>query len=635
VKEMKLLLNDYSQLYEEYKDNKNNVPNDNRLTTLVLELYELKYTFTQNDYHLLNNQFTYNERDVTGANFLFNSEHPDHKKLIKIVFDNIILRDYSIYYLLSISAHNNYGWLDSLLARNYIFTTKTMNYILKISNRRRHNCDIKLYINDKIEKTDELNNSAITYLVWKLNSSEKIQEILFNKIINYIKTIPPLDLYYFDLVVSCIKHCPKINYMCYELLIITIFNNIIQEPSNNCKIYDIICKKYLNYTYLSKLVIDNIYKEEFVEILLNKNIFKNNINLLFDCVIKYNYIVTIDFVNKLLLKTEICKGLINTKSCNINIQFNIDSGDLIQITNNSKINSDKIYVVDLFDVIPNDDTFKIALNKGYTDTVIKLINNHKFIINSTTLNEAMKSKNIDLITYILQHGIVPTKDNLYNLITIPDNKNVIYNDKLHNRYKIRRRRRLISNKYRRNKNSKINNIKIQKQSNIINIVELLITYGLNIDLDCVSLLLSVSEDLLNLERFNIEYDEGLYFICYVNDHYPKEYMEKFIMDKNILKMRRHTYNESINTITNLFKTINVTFDMYVLDRIMSLNNRLFMVLTKNNNCYPCIATMYKLSLCQKIYDRVKYRYNCKLFRQFVDKNNITKDMMCKQFNIVF
>jgi len=120
---------------------------------------------------------------------------------------------------------------------------------------------------------------------------------------------------------------------------------------------------------------------------------------------------------------------------------------------------------------------------------------------------------------------------------------------------------------------------------------------LEINLNCIGLLLTVREHFKDLENYDIPYDEDLYYMCYINNYFPDEYNDKFNIDKNVLKMRRFMDNKlnSDDKIITFIKDNNIKLDNYMLDTIMAhpwlkkLNHIVFV----KNKCIPSPITMYK------------------------------------------
>ncbi len=658
VKTLETLLRNTSILFEIMMEHRQNVPQNNEtLVTIILDLFNAQYQFKPQHYRSMLNNLLYSDwHQRPSETFLINSVIPEHKQIIEIVFNGIQIDAYEFYNLRRISMEtNNYLWLDILIERNYSFSAQAFNNLFIGFRRRNKTPKPFKYVNNKIDTMSILDDRVLIYSIFKLN--DKMSNEFFNNILQFINNSEPKPIQYFDIFVNTIKYHSEFNKNKGKEIITALFNNMIKLPSNHESIMNIICQKGLNNNFLCKLLIKHLYSDSLIDLLLDKNLLHKNLDYLFDAT---QYIVTTDLINKLLLKSSICNITIDEKynldeyvydkknvfSINENfvIKFNYDNSNnnFIEIGNEKFEYYGKINSVDLFKIfkcIPNDETFKIALNRGYINTVQHLISEYKFIVDDKCLFECMKSKNMNLITMILNYGIKPNSVLLESLITVPKNKVVYFSDihyKRHQRMKKYRQNRTGSTKEPKIKTKSKSKSKIIN-SRIINIIELLIKYGLKIDFNCVNLLLSCNEELLNLERFGISYDEDLYFLCYVNEHYPQEYMKKFTIDKNVLTMRKLiTTNMKSEKIANFLNTNNLKLDAYSFEYAIKNKTIFSMELMNKKLCIPSLATLYKMSLCVGTghYWRTQ-SYNCKLFMDYVKSNNITKDMMMKQYDVIF
>lgn len=632
VKDMERLLRNRNELLSELHP-----ISQNNLTNIILELHGNNYKFKPKHCNDIFNQITYedpngNDNDVN--NYLFRKYHPDHIKVIIILFESITLNFRQIRDLIEQShINNNYYWLDLLLDINYKFTLSDIIIMSQIYKKGK-----SFYVNNKIENSISFENGTIMYTILKLISTDKISEEYFNKTINIINGLYQLDPQHFALAVHGLKCYTFTNKEKGYIFISTLFLSCIKNTQNKDTLFNIICKNGLKHNILCKLLVQHIYNDTLFEILYNKNKLHQNLELLFYMVQYHNFIVTENILNKFLLKTEMGKisiemkdfkylnNIIHNKKCtitsfnNILVNFNFDNGEFIEITNDTMICTGKINIVDLFDIFkikPNNDTLSIIMERGYARSFDKLINEHNFQINEECLTQSIKSGKIDLIAKILQYSVKPTKFML-EMLCGPGTKNVFLPCNIKARF-THRRMQIEKNKTKYN-------------MKIINIVELLIKHGLVIDLSCVSLLLSCDCVLTDLARFNIEYDENLYFECYINEYWPKEYMDKFTIDKNILNMRHLMFKGTTETIIIQFITThNVKFDGYSLEFGLMNNNKFAKILMNKHNWSPSYPTLYKMSLCVRgLYS--SYDFDNKLFRTFIDKNHVTKDVMMSHYN---
>ncbi len=634
VKTLESLLINTSTLFDIMIERRQNVPQiPGNLVDIILDLNNAQYQFTQRHYGKMLNHLVYNDwHNQLNETFLSHATLPEHKQIIEIVFNGIKMSESDFYNLRRITVEtNNFNWLDILIEKNYLFTPQDLSRIFLGYNRTRSNKKRKIfnYNNTKLDAMLVLDNRILLYSIFKLNNN--MTDEFYDKVLCFINNSEPIPIYYFDIFVNTINFYSETNKSKGLEIVTALFNNVIKLQSNHESITNIVCQKGLNNTFLCKLIIKYLYNDSFINLLLDKNLLHKNLDYLFDAQ-KYN--VTTNLINKILFKSSICnitanntynldkyvydKKSIFTINKNVIIKFNYDStNNFIEIGNEKFEYRGKINSIDLFKIfncIPNDETFKIALNRGYINTIQCLINEYKFIVDDKCLLECMKSKNIDLINMILNYGVKPNKIMLESLITVPKSKMVYFSEELykrHERMKEYRRKRFGTNKKSKSKPKS----KIIKNSRVINIVELLIKYDLKIDFYCINLLLSCNEELLNLERFGICYDEDLYFLCYVNEYYPQEYMEKFIIDKNVLIMRKlMATNMKPEKITDFLNTNNLKLDAYSLESGIKNKNIFSSELMNKKLCIPSLPTLYKLSLCvgNGNYWR-NQSYNCKLW----------------------
>ena len=107
------------------------------------------------------------------------------------------------------------------------------------------------------------------------------------------------------------------------------------------------------------------------------------------------------------------------------------------------------------------------------------------------------------------------------------------------------------------------------------------------------MLLSKGIYLENLERFGILYDEDLYFECFVNNYYPRYYVDKFNIDSNVINMR--LFKWSWKELCNFINTNNLKLDGYAIDKTI-MNSRNLKQLQHNWKCVvPHDISLYRIS----------------------------------------
>ncbi len=481
-----------------------------------------------------------------------------------------------------------------------------MNFKFDLDFIKRINKNAIIYHNEKLNQQIILDHNLIVYFILSMCYPTKINQMLFDNVMSLINTTE-ISLNYVLLFMQTLIYHQDVNDNETTLFMTSLVNNILVYNFNNI---NVICDYVIKNCYSwNEWVFTLFLKHEklndiFVKKLCGaKQLHNNFIFLLY--AMQNNYVITIDIINNLLSLSETCE--FGEK------EFDENCANYIQ--NNFK-ETEKFKLIDyceLFNCKPNDETFKIALNKGYNYTLNKIIKGNNIIPDINTLNECIKSRDIKLINDILCYKIEPTELTLENLV-LSKNPGPINN-------RNNRNGRMRRASYRRSGKSK-KSIKIIDEdvnSKIISIVLLLIKNGLKINLNCVSLLLSIREDLVNLENYDIEYDEKLYFECYINNYFPDEYKEKFTIDKNIINMRTNRKIHNYKQFKELMQTINVDFDYYMLENS-------YKIIKDKHNFTPSMLTMYKLTntACRP-----------KAFKNFIKTNNITKEMMTETLKINF
>jgi hypothetical protein len=570
---------------------------DDTAVKVILILHNLNYKFSpsQSDYYI--DQFL-KYLKASGNNLYPISE--DFKKTIQIMFTN-----YNFHF---------YGWRIKRFSNSDFGKNPALHYCLQILFESKYKftphfvtsfCSSdNQYKNQQIEEQTYLNYNLIVYCILSLSNSVKIDQIFINNVLNLINT-SEIQLNYVTIMLQSVNFLTNAINNDDKIYFVTALLNKFSSNTNNSDINTVlklVIKHNLKNDFILKIILqNNVLNTQFINLLCSNKILHKNMLLLFYAM-TYNYVPTLDLINNLLEISETCK-------CN-HLIFQDDCKKYIGDCKFKCMKMVKIIdCLDLFNVIPSEKTLKIALNNGYIYTVKQLITKYNFMPNNDTLNEAAKSKNIDLIKIILSYKIDPTELTLQCLVSETSTK---IRRKLNKKY---------SRKFKRKRGEPV------PESYIITIVRLLIANGLKINLNCISMLLSIYESLDNLEDYGIAYDEDLYFICHINDYFPIKYIEKFTIDKHILTMRQFT-DHDLNTDTKIIdfiKTNNIKLDNYMLEHFMDYHNngKLYSCIFNDNNCVPSLISMYKNYL------------NNNMLKKYIDDNNFTKDVMLKTHDIVF
>jgi hypothetical protein len=235
-----------------------------------------------------------------------------------------------------------------------------------------------------------------------------------------------------------------------------------------------------------------------------------------------------------------------------------------------------------------------------------LLTNH-IPFDKLLLDKIAKTYDTDLIKIILDYKIIPDDDTFNGLLNCY--KESIYVDE--KRF------------YARN----------DHLENIVSVVEILICYGFQIKIHHIIGLLSIHKHLEELERFDIAYDENLYYYCYIYEHYPEEYMNKFLIDSNIMKMRKLYEKKTKNPIDfiDFVKTHNLKIDKYTVSGLFANNNIVSNDLITKYKIMPDLLTIYKSTVQ---YLKLSYSERIDICNTIIEVNNINKDFMMESYDIV-
>jgi hypothetical protein len=234
-------------------------------------------------------------------------------------------------------------------------------------------------------------------------------------------------------------------------------------------------------------------------------------------------------------------------------------------------------------VIPNLVTLNITCKKGYHDVALELLTTYDILPNKETLESSVSSLNIDLVNAILKYKIIPDNDIIYKLIN---------NDP-------------------------------KKVETAISIVELLIMYGFKINFEHINHLLSQKLYLEDLNRFGIEYDEKLYFACFLNEYHPDTYMNKYEPVRmefyRMCRSKKITYMK----LKEFMEKNDVKIDKYALDYIVSDKAKLGARVLEKLQCELPLITVYK-----------KFNVSDKSLKDIIDKYKITGENMREVYSEV-
>ncbi len=552
------LLNTNKKLYNERGD----ITDKCKLVKLLILLIKENYNFTSEQVDKFFEQAFYTPGYY--SNFI-TTKNTEHKNIISYMLNKGKINNTQILSILNINQNNNdYHYIyDILFQQKYDFTIEQYKLLKKA-----------LYVNVPINNYDTLHNNVVYSACSYIENNTNIEQ--FNKCVELLQE-------------------NKMNFNIEHLNIITIVQTYFSKP-----LVTILNALLLNFDdNILNIIIsnNNLYNNYILYILIEKYGCNDTlINYLFD---KNNKIYSnTEILLKLMLKGYKCTLPILNKILKFRFKetFEIGKNNGYETLNLSLAILEKQYnetkdgftipfinLFEIFDIQPDLDTLNIVCRTSYKNEFDLLLNKYKLIPDYNTLKSCFVTLNYDVIRTILNYKITPSSDILLQLTPTQ----IKYNS-----------------------------------GNVQRIIDLLIEFGLMIKINSIEYLLLNKFCLENLERFDIKYEEELYFLCYLANYWPTEYANKFTIDKVILNMHelcRNRQTTYIDLITYLNKN-SVRLDRYSIDILLHENNYLFKVVYDKYQCIPSILTTYK---------------KCEIpLRPIAELYNITSKDMFEQYKMV-
>ncbi len=595
----------------------NNMPDDLKL---LLTLHEQNMVFTQTHIKNLIRKLLQYELKTKFLNLPKNDEQ---KNCIKIIFTEIIKDQKDIhtiishYYFVNNVIRNDCNFLANILfERDDLLSKEVLNAIINI-----------YYVMENVPTT--LTQNTILQIIAHLQNS-KTDDIYCSHIIKLIQNTNNLPQTYITILFEYINiygYNSSKGINTRQTYICLLFTELLKKTDKFDKniFLDTFIKSNINGDEINKCVIHNVgYNNEYI----NHVFSKCGMLLLFDLII-VGYVPTSNSINMLLKRHHDKSILIE----DIDDKYNCINDDIMKwlqriviipethvpiaaarrrpfgkTITNKKPESSRVDIFELFELFklkPNIDTVDILIDAKYFLTLNDILSRKYVPIDKILLDKIIRTHHIPLIKKILEYKIVPD-DETFKLF-VNSNKESIYTDG--------------------------RDLYYRDSIDTIEIIELFIRYGLQIKLYHIIELLSIHKHLENLERFDILYDENLYFLCYVYEYFPQEYMEKFTIDKNVLQIRKINGKKIKNPIDimEFIKTNNLKIDRYIVSVIFYNDNDLSSEFIINHNIFPDLLTIYR-STTQ--YANLDYKDRLEICNKIVEKNNITKDFMLECFDII-
>jgi hypothetical protein len=302
--------------------------------------------------------------------------------------------------------------------------------------------------------------------------------------------------------------------------------------------------------------------------------------------------ITTDIMNKLLNKSS---TFITTYGHSISIKTAklLNFGYSQDLVDKSIINGqiDMYTFCKLLNVAPNEETLRISMVKQLKHVFDDYAEIYKITPDADILRLILDQPvvNLDMLNSILCYKILPTKKDFEVFM----NSNMSYG----------------------------------KSETV---VELMIKHGLQLDLDDIKLALKHKLGIKNLERFNIPYDEKLYYWCYIYDYYPYDDMN---VDNHIFQLRKLCRNSatSEHEFIQYMENNKIMPDRYCFDHACRNNKSLRMFFV--DSCDPTLGMYYWSGMAYVHQHYVQAFTSTNTFLKYVNAHNISEEYMRTQYDI--
>jgi hypothetical protein len=159
------------------------------------------------------------------------------------------------------------------------------------------------------------------------------------------------------------------------------------------------------------------------------------------------------------------------------------------------------------------------------------------------------------------------------------------------------------------------------------VFDLLVKYGLQITINELKTAFINNICIGELERFGIEYDENLYYLCHIHNFFPADYIKNFKIDKNVLALRLLCRTQvSISKIMSFTKKNNVKLDRYCMEHVACYNPKMLFHMIEVLKLKPTMALFYWSNYNKKDNDKQKAQqfYYMKFIEQYDINSNYLK-----------
>jgi hypothetical protein len=562
------LLNKLLKTKKKLFNEKSIFPRNAKLINLLTSLIDKKYEFTQEHFDMFFEQACFKSKWSTT---FFDSGNVDTILNINMyMFNTFEITHKHIDTLLQISGYDKFNYLfDILFKKNYKFTIEQYKMLMSTN-----------YYNPPI--TDVINNNTIYAACIDLVTNPLINSATdsnFNKCLKLLENNYTFNDDHFKILLLCLNRSINLNNNLTKNLKL-LLNKLLQFDNVDI-LFAVMCEiKMLNcysigiiYYVLNKFG----YNDTFFNYIM-ETVIKSYPKVILKLILK-GYKISIDDINNILEN----KNFINININEINKYNSIGiSSDYLQTYKlANKISLPVINLFTLFNINPDIKTLNTVCKSGNLDCVNILLGKYEIIPDKNTLDISVNTANIELIHKILSYKLTPDSETIKKF-----------------------------DFYRYRSNCKT----------LHDVMNILIKYGLTITLDDVKHLLTHNFIMEDLERFNIQYDENLYFVCYLSNNYPPEYIEKCSIDQNILTMHKLCRMGQKTALISFLKEHNLRLDYYCMEILLDHPAMSSEIIAE----YKCMPLEYSIYRHTKNKELIKYAN---------DKYKVTASLMLEQYDM--
>lgn len=519
-------------------------PNNTPLINMLIELVNENYIFNQQQFNNFIKQICVSSN---GNDCFIQSLREEHQTIIKYMLIHYTLTEVQFIKICDTLLLRNCNcptyWIDILFFQKYNFTIMGYDYLNRLNYKY---VPMQYYL--------ELHNNTIYSACLHIMASSNNKKFKYClKLIEDNKK--PFDIEHFKIILCCLSRHKNIKNKHDELklLLDALFINV----NDATEIFDQIIEHqitslYALYTTLLMYIVNRfVCNDVFIKYLCD-NVVPQYPEYLMMLMREGNFRPDVNVLNGIIDKNSCEWFFVNNKEdyekLDISTQLLVDG----KFGSCSKIKMLDLY--DLFKVEPTITSLNIICKKYSIEEIDMMIDKYKLIPEKETLDICITTLNFDLINKILNYKVIPDDKTFY----------------------------------------KLNDCEFL-DCGCVKIIELLVSHGLWIQYEHIEFLLSHGFGLSNLERFDIKYDERLYFTCYLYNFWPEEYKIKFTIDKNVLGMHYLCINKKLTyeKLIKYLKTYDLKLDYYAIDFLFFNNSHICDYVMEKFKCIPFILTTYK------------------------------------------